>query len=164
MSYLAERFVPPPYLTGAELLRHLLALHGLAYDAATAVAEASALQLCPAALSASIRTYSKGMAQKLGLVACVLARRPLLVLDEPMSGLDPAARALFKQRLHALKLAGTALFFSTHQLTDLEPLCDRVVLIDAGRVLFDGPPATLLAQTATTDLERAFLRCIAAAR
>jgi ABC-2 type transport system ATP-binding protein len=101
LSYLAERFSPPGFATGLELLRYLLALHGLTFDLAQAREQALALDLDPAALARPARHYSKGMAQKLGLIACVLARRPLLVLDEPMSGLDPRARARFKRCLAA---------------------------------------------------------------
>ena len=164
LSYLAERFTPPSYVSGADLLRYLLSLHGRGYDPHAAATEAAALELDAAALAAPARQYSKGMAQKLGLIACILAERPLLVLDEPMSGLDPSARALFKQRLRALKAAGTALFFSTHLLADIEPLCDRIALLDGGRIVFDGTPTALLARTAAADLEQAFLRCLAVDR
>ena len=157
LAYLAERFDPPPFATGHELLRHLLALHGRAPDAAVARAEAAALDLEPAALDRPLREYSKGMAQKLGLLACVLAARPLLVLDEPMSGLDPRARSLFKRRLAAQKAAGVTLFFSTHQLADVDALCDRVVVLDRGRVRYAGTPADLVRQQDSADLEQAFL-------
>ncbi len=159
-TYLAERFVPPPYATGAELLAHLLALHGHKFDRAQAEAEARALELDPATLDARARNYSKGMAQKLGLIACLLPTPSLLILDEPMSGLDPKACSLFKRRLSLLRQQGTAVFFSTHQLMDVERICDRLLVLDGGRLCFDGTPQALLAQTGEPDLEAAFLRCI----
>ena len=160
LSYLAERFTPPYFATGAELLEYLAALHGVAYEPIAAEREARALDLSPEALALPARDYSKGMAQKLGLIACILPGRPLLVLDEPMSGLDPKARSLFKRRLTELKDDGVTLFFSTHLLVDVESLCDRVVVIDAGRVRFHGTPEELAAATDSTTLEEAFVRCI----
>ncbi|MEQ8661462.1 MAG: ABC transporter ATP-binding protein, partial [Gammaproteobacteria bacterium] len=71
--------------------------------------------------------------------------------------LDPRARALVKARLQALHAGGTALLFSTHLLADVEPLAARIVLLHGGRLLFDGPPAALLASTGANTLEAAFL-------
>jgi ABC-2 type transport system ATP-binding protein len=112
------------------------------------------------AASPSPGEYSKGMAQKLGLVAAILPRTPLLVLDEPMSGLDPKARALVKRRLGELHAGGTTLFFSTHLLADVEVLCDRIALLHGGRIAFAGPPAELLVQYGCATLEDAFLAAI----
>ncbi len=160
LSYLAERFSPPYFATGVELLRYLLALHGERYDPRAAEQEAQALGLSGAVLSLPARQYSKGMAQKLGLIACVLPGRPLLVLDEPMSGLDPRARTLFKRRLSELKDQGVTIFFSTHLLVDIESLCDRLVVIHDGRVRYAGTPADLMASHHCSVLEDAFLHCI----
>lgn len=160
LAYLPERFNPPWFATGLELLRHLTALHGSRFDAAAAVAEAAALDLADEALARPAREYSKGMAQKLGLIATILPRCPLLILDEPMSGLDPKARALVKQRLLALRAAGTTLFFSTHLLADVETLCDRVAILHAGRIVWQGTPAALTAHFDAPDLETAFLAAI----
>lgn len=160
LSYLAERFNPPGLATGHELLRYLLALHGQALIIADAESEALALDLEPAALARPVRQYSKGMTQKLGLIACILARRALLVLDEPMSGLDPRARALFKQRLAAQKAIGTTLFFSTHLLLDVEALCDRIAVLDKARLVFVGTPALFLERYRAANLEEAFLNSL----
>lgn len=163
LCYLAERFVPPHFATGDDLLRHLCALQDVTYDRARAEHEAHALDLELQALDRPAHTYSKGMAQKLGLIACVLPERPLLALDEPMSGLDPKARALFKRRLTALQESGAALFFSTHLLVDVEQLCDRIAVLDRGRIQYHGPPADLIASFAAATLEEAYLRCLEAA-
>ncbi|MGE0485221.1 MAG: ABC transporter ATP-binding protein [Gammaproteobacteria bacterium] len=160
LSYLAERFNPPRFATGAEFLRHALALHGARFDAGAAADEAARLDLDPAALCRPVREYSKGMAQKLGLVAAILPRTPLLVLDEPMSGLDPKARALVKRRLGELHAAGATLFFSTHLLADVEALCERIALLHGGRIVFSGPPGELLARHGCATLEAAFLAAI----
>lgn len=162
LAFLPERFLPPPYATGTEFLRHLLALHGVALDPAAAVREATALALDPAALARPAREYSKGMAQKLGLVACLLAARPLLVLDEPLSGLDPLARSRVKARLARHREEGGALLYSTHLLADAAELCTRLVLLHDGQVAFDGRPAEL-APPRGEGLEAAFLARIGAA-
>lgn len=160
LSYLAERFTSPYFATGKELLEHLAALHGVGYEPAAAAREAHALDLATEALAMPARQYSKGMAQKLGLIACILPERPLLVLDEPMSGLDPKARSLFKQRLAELKDQGVTLFFSTHLLVDVEALCDRIVVIHEGQVRYQGTPEELAQATHCTTLEEAFVSCI----
>jgi ABC-type multidrug transport system ATPase subunit len=157
LAYLPERFVPPHYLSGRELLRTLLALHGIHYDETAATAECRALNLDIAALSRRARDYSKGMAQKLGLAACLLAQRSLMILDEPFSGLDPLARRHCGERLLAEKARGTTLFFSTHSFHELTALCDRVVVMHAGRIVFDD---TLAASRCAGDPEQAFLGMI----
>lgn len=163
LAYLAERFNPPGFATGLELLRYLLALHEVRLEVGAAEAQARALDLDPAALLRPARHYSKGMAQKLGLLACVLARRPLLVLDEPMSGLDPRARAHFKRCLAEQKAAGVTLFFSTHHLADVEALCDRIAVLEGGRLVYVGTPAALLTARGASTLEEAFLSLVGAA-
>ncbi len=162
LAYLPERFTPPHYLTGRDFLRSMCRLHGVAFDAGRVAALFQALALEETALSKPVRTFSKGMAQKLGLAMCFLSERRLLVLDEPMSGLDPLARALVKRRLQALREEGRTLFFSTHLLADVEALCDRMAILHRGRLQFIGSPAACRERYAAPDLEAAFLACIAA--
>ena len=162
LAYLGERFLPPQVARGGELLDLLCELHEVRVDAARVAAECAALEFDVAALARPARDYSKGMLQKLGLVACLLAGRPLLLLDEPMSGLDVRAHALFRRRLLALRAAGTTLFFSTHALRDVAELCDRVLVLQAGTLVFDGSVPALAARDAGGDLERAFLALTAA--
>ncbi|MEM7540796.1 MAG: ABC transporter ATP-binding protein [Pseudomonadota bacterium] len=160
LTYLAERFVPPPFATGHEVLHHLCELHGVHYDRERAAREAVALDLDPLALDRHARDYSKGMGQKLGLIACLLPRPKILVLDEPMSGLDPRARSAFKSRLGALAADGITLFFSTHLLIDIDALCDRIAVLNKGLLHFDGTPEMLLEDTGAEDLEAAYLASI----
>ena len=160
LAYLAEQFMPPYYATGEELLRFLCHLHRQRYSREEAAIESARLDLDPGALSKRARTYSKGMSQKLGLVACLLTRRPLFVLDEPMSGLDPKARALFLRRLTELKVDGTAVFFSTHLLSDVESTCDRIAVLHAGSLRFLGTIEQFIESRHAVDLEDAYLRCV----
>lgn len=91
------------------------------------------LQLYDAA-SRSIRTYSKGMVQRLGLAQTLLHDPDLYVFDEPMSGLDPLGRALVKDIIRDLKSRGKTVFFSSHITADVESVCDRVGIIVQGRL------------------------------
>ncbi|MBC7779742.1 MAG: ABC transporter ATP-binding protein [Proteobacteria bacterium] len=160
LAWLPERFSPPYYLTGGDYLRYHGALRGVVLDEAAAATQLQALDFDPRALSRPARTYSKGMAQKLGLAACLLAGRVLTVLDEPMSGLDPRARALVREALAGLRREGRTLLFSSHALDDVGMLCDRLAVIHRGRVAFLGTPDALVARYAESALEPAFLRCI----
>ncbi|NRR31863.1 ABC transporter ATP-binding protein [Oxalobacteraceae bacterium] len=160
LAFLPERFIPPYYLNGADFLRYVLSLQGLAYEPAAVDAMLAALDLAPAALSQTVRQYSKGMTQKLGLAACFLARKPMYILDEPMSGLDPKARALFKQQLQRTRDQGSGLFFTSHTLADVEELCDRMAILHQGRIAFVGTPAECRSRYAASSLEQAFMTCI----
>ena len=161
LGFLPERFTPPYYLTGADFIRYLLTLQALPYDQPAVDAMLAALDLEPAALKKTVRSYSKGMTQKLGLAACLLSRKQLYVLDEPMSGLDPKARALLKEQLRALRRNGSTLFMTSHALTDVDELCDRMAILHDGRIRFAGTPAECRARYGAATLEQAFLACIA---
>jgi ABC-2 type transport system ATP-binding protein len=160
LAYLPERFDPPGFATGRELLLHLCGLHGRRFVEAEAGALCHRLELDSAALRQRLRRYSKGMMQKLGLIACLLVEAPLLLLDEPMSGLDPKARALFKRELSALQARGQTLFLSTHLLQDVEALCDRIAVLHAGRLVFTGTCTKFRETYDSDDLEQAYLACL----
>lgn len=109
-----------------------------------------------------VRYLSKGTAQKLGLAATLLSGKDLYVLDEPMSGLDPKARALFKRHLAACKHQGLTLFFTSHMLADISALCDRMVVLHQGQILYQGVPAAFCEHFGATELEEAYLNCVGA--
>ncbi len=161
LAYLPEKFSPPHYLTGEDFLRYMAHLHGEPYMAAAAADALKRLDLDRAALARPARSYSKGMAQKLAVAACLLSQKPLYVLDEPASGLDPRARALLKSELRALREAGKTIFLASHALADVEALCDRIAVMHQGSVRFTGTPAALKASFGTSDIEAAFLDCTA---
>ncbi len=162
LAYLPERFVPPHYLLGREFLAMTAGLAGAVYDPDRARALAAELELDHDALARPVRQLSKGMTQKLGLAGCFLLECDLYVLDEPMSGLDPAGRLAVKSVLARLRAAGRALFFTSHVLSDVEELCSTIAVLDRGRLRFLGAPAQLRLQHAEENLERAFLKCIRA--
>jgi ABC-2 type transport system ATP-binding protein len=160
VAFLPERFSPPHHLTGRDFLRYMAELHGTSYQEALVQHAFEELDLEISALSRPARTYSKGMTQKLGLAACVLSGKPLQILDEPMSGLDPKARAVLKRRLRRFTAEDTTVFFTSHALADVEEICDRMAVLHAGRLRFVGTPAALKVKYRSADLEGAFLECI----
>jgi ABC-2 type transport system ATP-binding protein len=111
-------------------------------------------------LNKPVRQLSKGMTQKLGLAACFLSNKSLFILDEPMTGLDPKARACLKKYLLGIRETGKTVFFSTHLLNDVETLCDRVAILHKGRIRFTGSPAECCRQFNVPDFESAYLECV----
>lgn len=162
IAFLPERFVPPYYLNGGDFLRYMLRLHGQSYDPESVRAMLSQLELPPSVLARPVRTYSKGMAQKIGLAACFLSGKSLLLLDEPTTGLDPKARALFKALIRDAVTQGRSVFMTSHALADVDEMCQRMAVLHEGRLRFVGTPAALRAQQQAPTLESAYLRCIAA--
>jgi len=160
LAWLPERFLPSPHLTGRETLAMLARLQDQHWSAARIAAALDDLEFPPEALDRRMRLYSKGMTQKLGLAAAVLQDKPLLVLDEPMSGLDPMARRFLAGVLERLKAEGRTLVFSSHAPADIARLADRVALLHAGRLQFAGSPAQLCDAHGATDLEAAFVACV----
>ncbi|HEV3009835.1 MAG TPA: ABC transporter ATP-binding protein [Burkholderiales bacterium] len=160
LAYLPERFNPPHYLRAREFLAMRCALVGERYDASRVSALFEELELDRGVLAQPVRTLSKGMTQKLGLAGCLVAPRDLYVLDEPMSGLDPAARVAVKSVLRRLAAEGRTLFFTSHVLADVDELCSSIAVLERGRVRFRGAPAALCERYADPNLERAFMRCI----
>ena len=164
LAFLPERFLPPHYLTGEDFLDHLARLYGVDPERQDRRRALRQVDLEEEALFRPVRKYSKGMAQKLGLLGCFLSRRPLLVLEEPMSGLDPRARARIKESLRRLQAAGRTVFLTTHLLPDVAALCDRFASLHRGRVLFAGSPEACRQRYGGGDLEEAYMAAIETAR
>ena len=160
IAFLPERFMPPYFLTGRDFLGYMLALDARAAQEDQVRAMFAALELDAEALDKPVRSFSKGMTQKLGLAACLLAEPDLLILDEPMSGLDPQARAGVKRLLRQLRAAGRTLFFTSHALSDVDEICERMVVLHRGQLRFCGSPRALVQDYGGASLEGAFLNCI----
>ena len=133
------------YLTGQELLSFLGSLFGL--DRRT-LEERSRALLSAVGLEGKgglqLRKYSKGMLQRIGLAQALLNDPDLVVLDEPMSGLDPVGRREIRDLILDLKAQGKTVFFSSHILADAEAICDAVAILMAGKVVREGPLDALL--------------------
>jgi ABC-2 type transport system ATP-binding protein len=160
LAYVPERFMPPHYLRAREFIELLARSFELTYDAARAQSMLRELELDADVLERPVRGLSKGMTQKLGLAASFLLERDLYVLDEPMSGLDPAARVAVKSVLRRLAAAGRTLLFTSHVLADVEELCSSIAVLERGRVRWLGPPQALCAKYGEARLEQAFMRCL----
>jgi ABC-2 type transport system ATP-binding protein len=160
LAYLPEHFSPPQFLNGQEYLDYCAKLYGIAYPSRQTLSDQ--LGLPEAAFTRPVKALSKGMTQKLGLLAVLNSQRPLLLLDEPMSGLDPRARYLLRCALSALKESkNTTILFTTHMLNDIQELADTMLLMHQGSLRYAGSPAELLQQTKSQSLEEAFLKKIA---
>ncbi len=145
VGYLPENPYFYDYLSLVELLHMVGRIHGL--DARTRRTRASALieQVGLAhAAKRPLRSYSKGMLQRAGLAQALMGDPDLVVLDEPMSGLDPLGRKEVRDLMVELRRRGKTVFFSTHILSDASMLCDRVAIIFRGRLHDVGPLGSLL--------------------
>lgn len=127
------------HLSGLELLEYFGHLSGLT-GAALKDAIERACDLCRISdwRLRRLRTYSKGMGQRLGLAQAILHRPELLILDEPMSGLDPIGRRDVRHILKSLHGEGTTIFYSSHVLSDVEELCTHAAMIVSGTVRREG--------------------------
>jgi ABC-2 type transport system ATP-binding protein len=105
-----------------------------------------------------VRTYSKGMKQRLGLATALLHDPQIYILDEPMSGLDPLGRRMITEVILDLRKEGKTVFFSSHILSDVERLCDRIGILHKGELLFSGTVQEVAQND--TSLENAFVRVI----
>jgi ABC-2 type transport system ATP-binding protein len=100
-----------------------------------------------------LRKFSKGMLQRVGIAQALMGDPDLVILDEPMTGLDPLGRKEVRDLMVSLKREGKTVFFSTHILPDVEMICDRVALVVGGRTVSEGPLSSLLsAQVIGTEI------------
>ena len=142
LGYLAELFRFPGWATATELL----ALHQqLAGSAGGATERSELLELVGLADARErrIETMSKGMQQRLGIAQALVGSPRLLLLDEPTSALDPAGRRTVRALLEELRRRGVAVLLNTHLLSEVERVCDRVAIIDHGRLVAAGTPEEL---------------------
>ncbi len=160
LAYLPEKFEPPWFLTGMEFLKFSLDLYKQKFDKEAMIEASRSLALDTDALNRRMNTYSKGMRQKLGLMGTMLTGCSLFILDEPMSGLDPMARALVKRMIKDTRRDDRTIFLSSHILADMDEICDRVALLHDGQIRFIGTPEDLKRQTNMDHLEQAFLEFI----
>ncbi len=162
VAYLPDRFSPPSHLRCNDFLHTMLALHGSKPDVRKIQSVLRGLDLADDVLTRPIGKLSKGMAQKLGLASCLLSGKSLLILDEPMSGLDPKARYLFKEQLQAMRNNGLTVFFSSHVLADVEELSDTMAVLHQSRMLYSGTAQDFMQRYRSDNLEQAYMRSIAA--
>ena len=146
-------------LTGLEYLELIAALYGIPGDAARdriqqfiAFFDLSFATLTEKLLGA----YSKGMRRKVVITAALLHNPPVVFFDEPLDGLDANAAVGFKTLIQTLAREGKTIVYSSHILDVVERVCDRVIIIDKGKLLLDGKPDELVAAHQSGTLERLF--------
>ena len=146
-------------LTGLEYLEMIAALYGIPAEAARerirqfiAFFDLSFETLTDKLLGA----YSKGMRRKVVITAALLHNPPVVFFDEPLDGLDANAAVGFKALIQTLAREGKAIVYSSHILDVVERVCDRVIIIDQGKVKVDGEPAELVRQHEARSLEQLF--------
>jgi len=144
-GFLPEVAVYYPFLTA----RETLALYATLLEIPSSEQEKSIARLVETVgLSGRdrepLRTFSRGMLQRIGIAQAIMGDPDLLILDEVTSGLDPVARRDLRQILLEFKSRGKTVFFSSHELSEVTLLCDRVILIDEGKVLEERPLRKLL--------------------
>lgn len=164
IAYLPERFDPPWFLSGIEFIQLSLKLYKQPFVLSRVIEFAHKFALSEEALKRRVSTYSKGMRQKLGLLATVMTNCSLLILDEPMSGLDPRARRLVKDCLLDVQKEGRTVFLSSHILADLDEICTEICILDSHHLRFIGTPEMLREASCVENLEQAFLNYIESPR
>ena len=160
ICYLPEKFEVKKELTGQQYLEFISRMNFQALNHRTVETLCEQLGFDSSRLVDKAGNYSKGMKQKLGLISCFMLDKPLMILDEPLSGLDPKARFLFKRLMEKERESGRTIFYSTHMLADAEELCDRFAILHEGRIVFEGTPAECMARFSASSLEQAYMRCI----
>ena len=145
IGFLPENFAFYKYLTAEQLLRlHLALSRKNTPDIQSRIPELLTRVKLAEYGDLKIGRYSRGMVQRLGLAQALLADPQLLILDEPTSGLDPAGREEVLELLKGLKSEGRTVFLSSHILPEVEQVCDRVIIIDRGRLVREGRLRELL--------------------
>jgi ABC-2 type transport system ATP-binding protein len=139
VGYLPELFRFPAWMTGRQLLRFHGELAGLDRGLVESQIPVVLDQVGMAdRADRRIGTYSKGMSQRIGLGQAILGEPTLVILDEPTSALDPVGRREVRELIKGLRARGVAVLLNSHLLTEVESVCDRVAMIDRGRMIYQG--------------------------
>jgi ABC-2 type transport system ATP-binding protein len=159
IGYLPEMTYYYKFLTAEELLRFYAKIFGLPRaEADKRIDETLKLVELDSARKRLIKTYSKGMQQRVGLAQALINNPDLLILDEPTSGLDPLGRMKVRDIIQRLKNDGKTVFFSSHEMGEVETVCDRVAIISNGDLKAIGSVQQIMQGHDT--LEKAFLKII----
>jgi ABC-2 type transport system ATP-binding protein len=159
IGYLPELTYYYKFLTAEELLRFYAKIFGLARaEMEKRIADLLKLVELEPAAKRPIKSYSKGMQQRVGIAQALINNPDLLILDEPTSGLDPLGRMKVREIIQRLKSEGKTVFFSSHELGEVETVCDRVAIIHHGELKAVGSVAEISA--GHENLEKAFLKIV----
>ena len=160
IGYLPELAYYYKFLTAEEILRFYARLFQIP-KAETEKRINAVLKLVEleAPRNRPIKTYSKGMQQRVGLAQALINDPDLLILDEPTSGLDPVGRMKVREIIQRLKGEGKTVFFSSHELGEVETVCDRVAILNQGELKVEGRVSDLVEEH-QANLEKIFLNII----
>ena len=158
--YLPEKFDIRRTVTGYQYLQLIASMYRQPLDRNRCIRLAERLDFPADQLNHHSGSYSKGMVQKLGLISCFMLDCELLILDEPLSGLDPKARYCFK---HGLAGQQPGILLARHMLADAEELCDRFAILHDGQFRYLGTPSACMTRYGQATLENAYMRCISEA-
>jgi len=157
IGYLPERPYLYEFLTAEEFLKFHLKLSGMSLvnESVDVLVDETLNKVgLLDAKKKALRSFSKGMLQRAGLAQALVHKPEILVLDEPMSGLDPDGRLMVKDILKEEKKKGITIFFSSHLLQDMEELCDHLVAIHHGEIIYNADLKSFMSQY--PSLEEAF--------
>ncbi|MDB5308602.1 MAG: yxlF 1 [Gemmataceae bacterium] len=147
VGYLPEDHQFPGYHTGYSLMDFYGALYGVpAADRRRKIPETLELVGIAGRMNSKIRTYSKGMKQRLGIAQALLHDPDLVILDEPTDGVDPLGRREIRELMQRLKDRGHTIFLNSHLLGEVELICDRVAILQQGKLVREGTIADLTRQ------------------
>jgi len=160
IGYLPEMTYYYKFLTAEEILRFYAKIFKIPNaEAERRIDDVLKLVELEHARKRLIKTYSKGMQQRVGLAQALINNPDLLILDEPTSGLDPVGRMKVRAIIQRLKNEGKTVFFASHELGEVETVCDRVAIINNGELKALGPVSEIVSQHGA-NLEKAFLDII----
>jgi ABC-2 type transport system ATP-binding protein len=160
IGYLPELTYYYKFLSAEELLRFYARIFGIPQpDRERRIDNVLKLVELEQARKRQIKTYSKGMMQRVGLAQALINDPELLILDEPTSGLDPVGRMKVREIIQRLKDEGKTVFFSSHELGEVETICDRVAILNQGELKLEGRISELVDQY-QLNLEQIFLKVI----
>ncbi|MCP4567532.1 MAG: ABC transporter ATP-binding protein [FCB group bacterium] len=158
-GFLPENHRFPPYLTGMQMLMIFGGMRGMSRSAIrTQADELLKLVNMERWRNTKIKKYSKGMMQRLGLAQAILGDPDLIFLDEPTDGVDPIGRHEIRTVLLDLKKRGKTIFLNSHLLAEVEAVCDRVAVLDKGKLIKTGPVSGLIETKPAYRIETADMR------
>ena len=153
IGYLPERPYFYPHLTGLEMVNLMGALCDLGQEEINEGIRKYANRLrIDFALERKVQGYSKGMLQRLGMLCTLIHGPSLIILDEPLSGLDPQGRKDIKDLLLELSEEGKTIFFSSHIVSDVEEICEKVIVLEKGVVVYEGNISKLIKENSNESI------------
>jgi len=159
ICYLPEKFQPSQNISGSEFIDFANKFYDVKCSKDDIFKLCFDLDLDYNILKNKISTYSKGMTQKLGLISTFLSNAKLIILDEPMSGLDVVARSKLKKQIVRYQGQNKTIFLSSHILTDIEEICNKIAILHNNSVVFNGSCLDLMKKY-NSNIENSFLKIV----